>query len=374
MATRSRGWTLARDPRTGVYTVRFRHAGQRYHRTTGESDRGEAQRAAARIVEAVASGRVAATTGKAPPIEDLFGGWIEAYAAGHSEHTTSEMERYAGSSFARFRTLAHITDASLADFARARLRAVSASTVKKELSAMRSFLAWCVERGVMPKAPEVPTLPRRAIGTPNEERAQKRVDLTVAQAEAFLAALPEGGRFGYPIRDLYRFLWETGLRIATAERLEVGRHWTKGRRDLAITADIDKARYAREVPVSDAARAILDRHTGRRKAGLVFGPCRARKPLLDAGRAIGLPEDDARRVGPHDFRHAAITRLANSGAPITAAAFLVGHKSIAMTARYVHASRDVAAKALEQANGTPDGTRDGKLGKVGRKPKGRNRP
>jgi integrase len=374
MATRAPDPVIKFDPRTGFYNVRFRFAGQRYHRTTGKRDSGEAKAEATRIVEEVKRrGRVAAARGKSPAMEDLFGAWIEDVKAERAAPTAKEMERYAGGTFLdAFPTLGSVNDASLAAYSRDRLRAVSASTVNKELSALRVFLRWCVGEGVLLEAPVVPKLDRRSLGTPNTERVQMRVDLTERQALALVAELPEEMRRSrvdgstHPLRDIYRLLWETGLRIGTIDRLESPRHWRHGSRELNITADIDKARYARVVPVSEAARKILDRHA-KGVTGLIFGRRTHQGSMLAAALRIKLPEDQARRVGPHDFRHAAITHLANSGAPLASVAYLVGHKNLTMTARYVHANKDNAAAALTMGGrktGHRSGTRAKKMAKV----------
>jgi integrase len=365
MAARERGWTLHRDERTGYWTVRFRHAGKRWHRSTGASDRSEAQRVAARIYEEVTSGRVTRVGGKAPPLNELLGGWLEAFEATHAEETAEEYMRYADKLFMpSFRSLANVTEASLADYMRKRLQHVSASTTKKELSALRSFLGWCVERGILPESPKVPNVPRRATGTPNEDRAQVRVDLTARQAEALIAKLPEysrapkghAGEGGYPMRDAYRFMWETGLRMRTIERLSVPEHYRPGATVLRIARDIDKARYARDLPISDKALAILRKHAP--KSGLIFGHFDARGSLLKAGVAIGLPDELARKVGPHDIRHAYLTHLASSGANVAGIAYLAGHKHLSTTARYVHAAKAAAEEALRsRRSGTPRGTR-----------------
>jgi integrase len=371
MATGARGggWTLHVDARTSIWFVRFRHAGKRWHRSTGTTDRREAQRVAAKIYEEVTSGRIMRLGGKSPPLDELLGGWLEAFEATHAAPTAEEYVRYARRHFLpTFRSLANITEASAADYMRERLRNVKAETVKKELSALRSFLEWCVERGILPEAPTIPRVPRRATGTPNETRAQMRVDLTAEQVEAIIANLPERGRAprgrrgddGYPIRDVFALLWETGLRIRTIQSLRVPEHFRHGASTLAISADIDKARFARELPVSRRALAILNRHA--RKDGLIFGPYDFRGALYRASLDLGLREDMARKVGPHDVRHAVLTHLASSSANVAGIAYLAGHKHLATTARYVHAAKSAGEDALRarRRNGTPNGTRSTK--------------
>lgn len=361
MATRSRGWTLYRDNRKGIYFVRFRHAEVRWKRSTRKSDRREALVEAAKIYDAfVNADHSRATQGKAPPLERALSLWIEDFRAGHAERTTLTYTDYAAVFLREFRSVPLITEASIAAFSRRRLLNVKAVTVRKELSALRSFLAWCAEKEIVTKAPTVTSIPKRATGTKGTwadgaDREQRRIDMTPAQAEALIAALPDRSRRGHPARDMVALIWETTLRIATIQRLETPRHFTRGAKTLRITADIDKVRYAREVPLSDRARGILDRHCPKRP-GVIFGPVRLHGVLESAALAAGIAEADASKVSPHDIRHAAMTHLVSTpGVPLAGAAYLGGHKHVSTTALYVHAQRS-AAEAAILARGTPVGT------------------
>lgn len=58
MPRRPEGWRLTLDERSGIYGVRWRHCGQRYHRTTGHKDPNlAAEEAAAIYAEAVTVAR-----------------------------------------------------------------------------------------------------------------------------------------------------------------------------------------------------------------------------------------------------------------------------------------------------------------------------
>ena len=87
-----------------------------------------------------------------------------------------------------------------------------------------------------------------------------RVDLTAEQVEALLVALPERTRGGHPIRDVFTVAWDTGLRHGGLFRLEAGRHFKRGRRELHVSADIDKAGWARPIPLTERARHWSDLH------------------------------------------------------------------------------------------------------------------
>ena len=77
------------------------------------------------------------------PLDELFAGWLEAYATQVRPPTARTVELYVRVLFLpRFSTLAELDAVGIAESARARLGEVSRKTVTKELSALRVFLAW----------------------------------------------------------------------------------------------------------------------------------------------------------------------------------------------------------------------------------------
>jgi integrase len=358
MARRPEGWTIRRDPRTSKWCVRFRHDGRQFSRSTGTQDRGEAQSIAARIHAEVTSGVRPLGVARHDPLTRLTSEWLTSLESSRSAETIEAYEGYVTAHWGHaWSTLDRMTDASIADYMRARLRLVTASTVRKELSALRGFIAWCMERGALRIAPVVPPVPRRAVGT--SSKPQTRVDLSAVQVEAIIAAMPEARRSRGDlkprhVRELYLVAWETGLRVGTLKRVEVPKHYRRGSTHLAISDDIDKARWGRGVPLSPRARETLDSIAPR--SGLVWGPIVGRGLLKAAAKAVHAAKvikiPDWRHVSDHDIRHATITHLASSpGASIAGIAFLVGHTYAGTTSRYVHAAQDAAAEALA-ARGT----------------------
>jgi hypothetical protein len=77
VARNSEGWSLTRDRRTGVYTVRFTHAGRRQHRSTRARDLAGAKVEAARIYAETISGRRLETrTRNLKELDVLFAEWL----------------------------------------------------------------------------------------------------------------------------------------------------------------------------------------------------------------------------------------------------------------------------------------------------------
>lgn len=367
MARRSEGWELRRDPRTGIWTVRFTVAGHRVHRSTGTRDRREAQRRAREIYELALRGHVARQRGGPPllamELEELLGGWLAAMARERRAATVELWTMYAETHWQRlFGDAAElVSPCALERYVEQRLLEVSASTVRKECSAIQKLLDWCARKsvGLLEQAPRVPRPPADATGT--RAKVHQLVPLTDEQAEAILELLPltvragRGGRGPRPCRPFFRVLWETGLRRGTLWRLEAPHDYRRGAAELVIRDEADKAAYGRTVPLTARAREALDAVCP--DAGRIFPEVDYRAQLEKAALAIGIPAHLAPHLSHHDFRHGRTTHLLDSGAPLTGVMHLVGHRRATTTDGYTHAGPRAAAAALELVSGHRDGHR-----------------
>lgn len=352
MGRRSEGVRVVRPKNSAVWRARWTHEGKRYTVSTGERDHERAlHRAAELYADAIASrhvrrpvARAAAPAGR---LLELVGEWLAAVESSYAPETIATWVIYARTHWGP-----HFHDSlgrvlapgALADYGRARLERVTRKTVLKELSAMRGFLGWLVERGQLAELPPKVELPRRALGVRSGTQREHAVELSPAQVVAFLAELPERTPTGYPLRARFALAFETGLRPATIDRLELGRHWSPGARVLTITADIDKARYARTVPLSPRAVAILEAHAPH--PPLVdlrpFPPVVARKHVVAAARRAGVPGASA-----YDLRHARATHDLEAGGDLVGVGFGLGHKQATTTSKYAHGSLRAAERILE---------------------------
>jgi integrase len=75
--------------------------------------------------------------------------------------------------------------------------------------------------------------------------------------------------------------------------------------------------------------------------------CRMRR--LRSKLQLG-PDDNGENIVAYTFRHTAATRACTSGVPDRVLADLMGHTSVATTARYQHPQLDHLAEAIRQAN------------------------
>jgi integrase len=234
---------------------------------------------------------------------------------------------------------------SYADYGRTRLQNASRPTVRKELCALRRFVAWCAEHGI--DLPQVPPLPKHGHAGTRHPHAHKRIATIMQPAEAkrILMAMPERSkRSGDWVRPLFAVLWETGLRGTTVLKLETPLHFKKGESRLFISREIDKEGFERTVPLSTEARRALDRVCPS-EPGRLFGAAEAslRTHLAMALVKAGMSD---RKISVYDFKHLRISLGANSGAPLAGIAHLVGHKHVSTTALYVTTGEAAAAEAL----------------------------
>jgi len=111
--------------------------------------------------------------------------------------------------------------------------------------------------------------------------------------------------------------------------------------------EADKARFGRELPLSDAARAALD--SACPAAGLLFGEHDYREVLRTAARAAGIDELRAAKISDYDFRHSRATHLGQKSDNLNGMMYLHGWTQPATAARYMRPQRAAAEEVLQAA-------------------------
>ncbi len=359
MGRPKQGWRL-RPPKSGRqhFTVRFTdNSGTPRELTTGESD---PVQAAVRGAEIYARDLVAKPTAGpriSPhlPLDEHFAQWLASIITTHDEKTVETYTAYAKHFLVFFGdTLARITVPRMGDYQRKRLGEVVRSTLQKERSAMNGFLDWCVEQGLLAEEhrPRWPRLPKKALGVRSGPQRENPVDLTIAQVNAFLAALPAWSKprkgVSFAIRARFIVAYETGLRPGALDTLEMPKHWRPGATEIVIEKRHDKARFGRTVPITARCAEALERTVlalGLRD-GLIFGEHDHRYAVERAAKAVGLPSDFA----PYDLRHARIGHLLDASPVMRPVAFIAGHILLTTTNRYLRAQAGGARAALDAAS------------------------
>jgi integrase len=293
--------------------------GERQRRSTGETDKAAAQKAAARLMAGeTVSRRPAATEGS------TLRAWL---------HRTYESvwkdSRSASTFWVNIGTVckdriaelpvAAVTHAELKAYAaRCREAGSSPGTVNRRLSLISKALGEAVKDGAIAGRPPMPM---------QREPKGKEVYLTEAQEAALLAAaktLPSVE--GALMLALLEFLLDTGARLGEALRL------TRDDYDRAsVLFRETKNGKPRRVPLTARAAYAADVLTAPGwGVALTKDWCEYRFGRLR--RVSGLPD----AVTLHTLRHTCASRLIQRGADLYRVKEWLGHSSITVTERYAH--------------------------------------
>lgn len=213
--------------------------------------------------------------------------------------------------------------------------------------------------------------PCEGVAHARQGRSIPRV-LSAAQVEALLAAPQGSAPLALRDRALLALLYATGARASEVANLPL-RSLTEALasagEDLPVLRLIGKGRKERQAPLSDPARAALERYleAGRpRLAARRLGRASARCFLSRAGRPLsrvdvfklvrrrlaeaGLPPAAA---SPHTLRHSFATHLVERGADLRVVQELLGHSRVTTTQVYTHLDASRLARVHAQYHPDP---------------------
>ena len=267
---------------------------------------------------------------------------------GRSEHTR---RAYLGDLRSLFAFLsARTTDAPLERLSLPLLRSwlaaqatagTARTTLARRTSAVKTFTAWAVRRGLLEDDPAA------RLQVPKAHRTLPAV-LRQDQALDAMNAATSGAQQGDPLalrdRLIVEMLYATGIRVSELCGLDVDDVDT-GRRLLRV---LGKGNKQRTVPFGEPALHALTSWLadGRPElATVTSGPALllgARGRRLDQRQARTVVHqtmaavDGAPDIGPHGLRHSAATHLLEGGADLRVVQELLGHSTLATTQLYTH--------------------------------------
>jgi len=329
------------------YVIGTTPDGRRVHRSTRTRSRKTAAQRLELIVEQEEAGaRAALFEVTNTPLDELLAAWLTSAATevSSAQGDGSLFETYARHFLRFFRTTGRICDeVAIEQYKEHRLGQVQATTVRGELSALRRLHRWMKKRKLLSVLPEVPKVPKRATGTAHKLGKRKVIKLSPAEMDAIIAHLPELTRKGYPVRDFVTFVRETSLRPSTIFGLQAPCDYEPGAPLLRIRDENDKARFGRDVPITDRARAAIEARFPC--DGTIFPEFDCRDALRRAGRAAGISAHRASRLSIYDFRHGRGTEWGTTG-NLIGIAYLMGHKHVTTTKEYLHSNLEEAQSVL----------------------------
>jgi len=215
------------------------------------------------------------------------------------------------------------------------------STLARRTSAVKTFTAWALRRGLMAENPAT------RLQVPKARRTLPAV-LRQDQAADAMDAAKSGAQQGDPLalrdRLIVEMLYATGIRVSELCGLDVD-DVDISRRVLRV---LGKGNKQRTVPYGEPAQVALSAWltegrpalvTAASGAALLLGarggrldPRQARTVVHQTMAAVaGAPD-----IGPHGLRHSAATHLLEGGADLRVVQELLGHSSLATTQLYTH--------------------------------------
>lgn len=226
------------------------------------------------------------------------------------------------------------------------------NSANKYAARLRSFVLWLEENGVIEAAPKMKSL----------KTAQSEVvRLTLAELEALRAVDLSKEQPGYTkARDVFLFSAYTGLRFSDCMALT----WDHIGEDALFLAEGKTGRF-RRIPMTDAAREILDRYEGQKtplpkisnqKANVfireVAKLAKLNAPVVVRDRKGGDTESESvakhEALSMHAGRRSFISAMMESGIS-TKELLGVTHTDLRSLQRYAAASEDHLRQAMKGA-------------------------
>lgn len=215
------------------------------------------------------------------------------------------------------------------------------TTLARRTSAIKTFTAWALQRGLLGSDPA------SRLQTPKAHRTLPSV-LRKEQALDAMDALNSGAQQGDPIalrdRLIVEMLYATGIRVSELCGLDID-DVDRSRRVLRV---LGKGNKERTVPFGEPAERALAAwlDSGRPAvakptsgAALLLGSRGARLDQRQARTVVHQTMsavDGAPDIGPHGLRHSAATHLLEGGADLRVVQELLGHSTLATTQLYTH--------------------------------------
>jgi integrase len=360
--------------RNSIYWMEFLYSGRRFRRTTGVSNRRQAEQIEAAFKTQLARGEVGIEDDKpAPTLKAFAQQFVDFVETRHAEKPqtvdfyTRKLAQLLKFEPLRERRLDQIDEALVERYVIWRRKEVSPTTVNRELATLRRLLHVAEEWKLIRRVPRIRLL-----------SGEKQRDFVLSHEDEtrYLLAAPE------PLKSLAVILVDTGLRLGEALNLLVDDVHVRpagGARYGWIHVRAGKSKNAkRNVPLTDRVSQLLTKRLAGSSSRWVFPGESGERPILGTSLAhahikvcrpnvtVGK-KTKKQYIFPKDFvlhslRHTCLTRLGEAGADAFTIMRLAGHSSVTVSQRYVHPTPEsmerafdrleaLNSKAMERANG-----------------------
>jgi len=222
---------------------------------------------------------------------------------------------------------------------------LTARSIARKLSALRSFFRFLVREGLLG------INPTDAIVSPKQEKPLPKF-LTEEEMVRLIEAPKADTVKGLRDRAIFETLYSTGLRISELVSLtEESVDFVGG-----TVRVMGKGRKERMVPIGDRALRAIRRYLSQRKAdSRTIFLNKNKKPL--GVRGVRKVMDQYLRfmtlkthVSPHTIRHSFATHLLGRGADLRSVQELLGHANLATTQIYTHLTTEKLKAVYDKAH------------------------
>ena len=222
---------------------------------------------------------------------------------------------------------------------------LSARTMGRKLSSLRSFFRFLVKEGY------IKVNPVDAITSPKQEKTLPKF-LTEEDVVRLIEAPDRQTLKGLRDHAILETLYSTGMRISELVSL------TEEAVDFigATVRVLGKGKKERVVPIGERALRAIRNYLAKRKVASHFIFLnKNKKPLSARGfrkemdkyiRLISLKE----HISPHTLRHSFATHLLNRGADLRSVQELLGHANLSTTQIYTHLTTEKLKSVYEKAH------------------------
>ena len=228
-------------------------------------------------------------------------------------------------------------------------RGLSPASINRKMAALGKILSLALDEGTISKKPKLPRL---------KENNQRIKCFSTDELIALFQHMESGGHSD--VANFCRWLVDTGMRVSEARRLT----WE----DSGLTGGSariyhSKTEEPRSIPLtSEAMRVLVERREFLSQMPGAADPSscpwesvtqsRLTHVWNQARHALGYNDPDC---VPHSLRHTCASRLARSGVDLLSIQKWLGHKTLTMTLRYSHLSKQQLEDAKQALENYTDG-------------------
>ncbi len=224
-------------------------------------------------------------------------------------------------------------------------KTLTARSVSRRLSTLRSFFKFLIREGFIKANPTV------SISSPKQEKHLPEF-LTEEEVVRLIEAAAMTDERGLRDRAILELFYSTGMRISELVGMNVADLDCIG----GIAKVMGKGKKERIIPVGDHAISAVRTYLEKRKkeSAALFLNKNGRR-ISDRG-VRGIVDKYMRRVSvrkgisPHTLRHSFATHLLNRGADLRSVQELLGHANLSTTQIYTHLTTERLKSVYDKAH------------------------